>query len=71
MMSLSPTYFSHINVPNDVRAGLVLCPYVFEPLLNMGLVGGSKGIDLTQSGVFSLNCRPKILLWSSAELPFN
>jgi len=35
-MSLSLTYFTHVNVQNDVRAGLVLCPYVFEPLLNMG-----------------------------------
>jgi len=61
-MSLSLTYFTYVNVQNDVHAGLVLCLYVFETLLNMGSVRGRKGMYVTQSGVFSLNYKPKIFL---------
>jgi len=41
-MSLSLTYFTHVNVHNGVHAGLVLCPYVFKPLLNTGKVVVAK-----------------------------
>jgi hypothetical protein len=35
-MSLLRKYFTYVNVQNAVYAGLVLCPYAFKPLLNMG-----------------------------------